>query len=118
MDRITELDRLSDEQLSAFDIDFFNAKLWGSLTACIDRTFPSGDFSFLDVGGGNGTFADRMLKTYPLAKGTVFDSSGPLLSKNLSVTNKRTVLDDAAHLHRHPDRYDIVFFNFLLHHLV
>jgi ubiquinone/menaquinone biosynthesis C-methylase UbiE len=48
----------------------------------IESNFPSGDFSFLDVGGGNGTFADRLLETYQKAQGTVIDNVKYLLHQN------------------------------------
>jgi SAM-dependent methyltransferase len=110
-------DRLTDSQLESFDTEYVSDSRWQPIKACIDRDFPSGRFSFLDLGGGNGVFADRVLANYPNARGTVLDASELLLSKNTSSSRKRTVLGDAMTF-APAERYDIVFCNWLLHHLV
>ena len=63
--------QLADDQLAAFDTEYVTEPLWDILKRRIDRAFPDGRFSFIDIGGGNGVFADRLLAAYPDATGTV-----------------------------------------------
>ncbi|NJO57968.1 MAG: class I SAM-dependent methyltransferase [Richelia sp. RM2_1_2] len=80
--------QLEDSQLETFDTEYVNDKRWQIIKEQIERDFPEGDFTFLDVGGGNGLFADRLLSNYPKSRGTVLDNSELLLSKNKSNSRK------------------------------
>lgn len=111
--------QLADDQLEAFDSEFIDRNRRNKIKAYINRDFPSGEFSFLDIGGGNGTFADKILESYPLARGTVIDNSELLLSKNSMNSRKRTVhapIEGVGPILS--EKFDIIFMNFLLHHLV
>mgnify|MGYP003577205849 CR=1 FL=1 len=110
--------RLSDAQLAHFDTEYVTPLLWKNLTKRIDADFPSGDFRFLDVGGGSGRFTDRLLAAYPQARGTILDNSSLLLGRNKPHARKHLIEDSAEHMHRFDRRYDLVFFNWVLHHLV
>ncbi|MDR7135365.1 SAM-dependent methyltransferase [Lysobacter niastensis] len=110
--------RLSDAQLAHFDTEYVTPLLWRGLTRRIDAAFPHGDIRFLDVGGGSGRFTDRLLAAYPQAHGTILDNSPLLLGKNTPHARKRLIEDSAEHLIRIDRRYDLVFFNWVLHHLV
>lgn len=113
------MEQLSDRQLTSFDTEYVTDARWSPIKRCIDRDFPDGRFTFLDVGGGNGVFADRILANYPEASGVVLDNSRLLLGRNRPGARKRTLLDTAESLARAGgERYDVVFFNWLLHHLV
>src|SRR5438876_5406232 len=80
MERLVE--RLTDDQLEAFDTESVNDQRWIPIHRCLDRDFPDGQFTFLDLGGGNGTFADRLLEDYPSSSGVVLDNSQLLLNRN------------------------------------
>src|SRR5688572_4828486 len=110
--------RLSDAQLAHFDTEYVTPQLWKKLTRRIDADFPRGDFRFLDVGGGSGRFTDRLLAAYPQARGTILDNSSLLLGRNTPHARKHLIEDSAEHMHRFDRRYDLVFFNWVLHHLV
>ncbi|HWR26728.1 MAG TPA: class I SAM-dependent methyltransferase [candidate division Zixibacteria bacterium] len=111
--------QLSDEQLIAFDREYVNERRWSPIKKCIECDFPDGRFTFLDIGGGNGIFADRVLANYPNAKGFVLDSSRLLLERNKPDYRKHLILDNALQLeHFVQKKVDIVFCNWLLHHLV
>jgi len=109
---------LSDEQLMNFDGDFVDRFKWRRVRDCISRDFPSGDFSVLDVGGGNGLFADKILAEYPMSRVTVLDLSQMLLAKNRPHPRKNVVLGSALELKAIQDRWDLICINWLLHHLV
>lgn len=48
--------KLSEERLEHFNIDNMKKYVgWQTIESMIKNHFPNGDFTFLDVGGGNGT---------------------------------------------------------------
>ena len=110
--------QLSDEQLATFDTEYVTDALWEILARHIDQTHPDGRFTFLDIGGGNGVFADRLLAAYPAAEGAVLDNSRLLLDRNKPNPRKTLIEESAENLDRLEGRYDLVFFNWVLHHLV
>lgn len=110
--------KLDDSQVEVFDTDHVNDERWLTVKTVIDREFPAGEFTFLDVGGGNGMFADRLLEAYPHSKGTVLDNSEVLLSRNQPNERKAILLDSVENLDRINMRYDIIIVNWLLHHVV
>jgi Methyltransferase domain len=110
--------QLDDSQLETFDTEYVNDRLWKSITEKIDRDFPDGDFSFLDVGGGNGVFTDRLLGYYPNSKGTVLDNAQLLLDRNKTNSRKTIICDSVENLNGIDNKYDLIFFNWLLHHLI
>jgi Methyltransferase domain len=110
--------QLEDSQLETFDTEYVDAKRWKIIKAQIDKDFPSGDFSFLDVGGGNGIFADQLLAYYPNSTGTVLDNSQLLLNKNTTNSRKTIICDSVENLSKLETKYDLICFNWLLHHLI
>jgi hypothetical protein len=111
--------RLRDDQLEAFDTEYVNNRRWPLVERCLNEHYPDGRFSFLDVGGGNGVFADRVLTNYPEARATVLDNSEKLLERNWPDSRKLLVHASASDLRRVLDRsYDVIFFNWVLHHLL
>ena len=109
---------LDDSQLESFDTEYVVGNRWDTVRKCIDRDFPAGRFRFLDVGGGNGKFADRLLETYPQAQGTVLDNSELLLSKNIENSRKTVILASVDDLGNLAETYDLICVHWLLHHLV
>ncbi len=111
---------LDDSQLAAFDVEFVDDRLWPLVAARIDSDFPAGDFRFLDVGGGAGRFADQLLERYPRASGTVLDNSERLLAGNRPHDRKTLINDSVERLAVlfAPGQFDLICFNWLLHHLV
>jgi hypothetical protein len=111
--------QLSDNQLMAFDTEYVTDRLWVPVKRCIDRDFPGGRFTFLDVGGGNGVFADRVLANYPASTGVVLDNSAFLLRRSQPHPRKWMVLENVENLERvAQEKYDLVFLNWVLHHLI
>ena len=115
-----ELKLLADSQLQTFDQDYVTDKLYAFIIECIDRDFPSGKFSFCDIGGGMGLFTDRLLEHYPLATATLVDNSELLLYKNAEHGRKRLHHGSATEVKYrfNPESFDLVFFNLALHHFV
>jgi ubiquinone/menaquinone biosynthesis C-methylase UbiE len=116
--RADTVKQLDDHQLQSFDVEYVDDQRWQPLRHWIDRDFQDGNFRFLDVGGGNGELADRILAAYPRSSGVVLDNSKLLLAANKPHPRKTTLLESAENLHRIEGKFDIVFFNWVLHHLV
>jgi len=117
--RIEEpLKKLDDVQVEAFDTEYVNGSRWEVVKSRIDRDFPDGEFSFLDIGGGNGKFADRLLEQYPKAKGTVLDNSKILLERNQTDVRKTLLCDSVENLYKINKKYDLICVHWLLHHIV
>ena len=110
--------KLADSQVEVFDTDHVDDVRWLTVKMVIEQEFPLGEFTFLDVGGGNGMFADRLLAAYPHSKGTVLDNSEVLLSRNQPNERKALLLDSVENLNGINMCYDIIIVNWLLHHVV
>ncbi len=110
---------LTNTQLKSFDTDYINSDRWLPIKNNIDKDFPDGKFTFLDLGGGNGCFADQILLHYPESHGVVFDNSEMLLEKNKTHNHKEIILGDInEQLTLLKRKFDIVFCNWILHHLI
>jgi ubiquinone/menaquinone biosynthesis C-methylase UbiE len=112
--------QLGDERLANFDHDYVSDAAFDAIAAQIDLAFPDGRFTFLDVGGGKGFLASAILDAYPEASGVVLDNSALLLAENVASPRKRLVFGSGTDLRElFPDeRFDVVFFNFALHHFI
>ena len=110
--------KLDDQQVESFDTEYVDDARWRPFNTLINRDFPDGEFSFLDVGGGNGVFADRLLAEYPKATGTVLDNSEVLLARNVANPRKQTICSSAENVANLGRKYDLICINWVLHHLV
>jgi hypothetical protein len=110
--------KLEDSQLETFDAEYISDNCWEIVKEQIEKDFPDDDFTFLDIGGGNGKFADRLLANYPKCRGTVLDNSELLLNRNTCNHRKKIIFNSVENLSSLNEKYDIVSFNWLLHHLV
>jgi trans-aconitate methyltransferase len=102
--------KLDDSQLEVFDTEYVNEERWHIVTNCINRDFPSGNFKFIDVGGGNGNFTDRLLEAYPGSTGTVLDNAQLLLNRNAFHPRKNLLCESIENLNSVITKeYDIIF---------
>lgn len=117
----TDTKILSDEQLDHFNTDLMLDSYWkvflGELEKRIDTSKP---FLVLDIGGGNGNFADVMIEKYPNVTVTILDNSEYLLSLNTKNERKKLLLGSATRLDEvlSTQKFDLITFNWVLHHLV
>jgi SAM-dependent methyltransferase len=109
---------LTADQLGAFDREYVHEERWQLIKGWIDRDFPTGRFRFIDIGGGNGVFADRLLQAYPNSSGTVLEPSNTLLTRNREHLRKRLVQASATELDGLHGSFDLAFLNWVLHHVV
>ncbi|HWE22900.1 MAG TPA: class I SAM-dependent methyltransferase [Myxococcales bacterium] len=111
---------LDDDQLRAFNTEQICEKEWAVLKPVFDERFANREFSFVDVGGGNGSFADMLLAAYPRARGVVLDPAEILLSENKPHPRKEVKLARAESMDElfGERKFDLILFNWILHHLV
>lgn len=113
----TDVRMLSDAQAEAFDVDYVApGARWALIRDRIRGQFGATPFTVLDVGGGNGSFVDRLLDEFPHASGTVLEPSELLLGRNAPNERKTLLPGTAADLPA--ARYDLICVHWLLHHLV
>lgn len=111
------MNQLADDQLTAFDTEYVDDVRWRPIQEGL-RRLPA-DFRFVDVGGGNGVFVDRVLDAFPSANGIVGDNADLLLARNRHRPGKETIQLNALALPSAAlERVDVVFLNWVLHHLV
>ncbi len=115
-----KIKKLENNQLETFNKEYVNEERWPIVKQMIDHSFPEGRFSFLDIGGGNGIFTDKILAHYPNAVGTLLDNAEVLLEMNKSHPRKNLILSSAENLNKifKNQNFDVIFFNWVLHHFV
>lgn len=120
---MAEIIQLAEDRVESFAHDSTAIHAVAPVVNAIRRFIPvKENLSLLDVGGGNGTFLDTMLQAMPDATGTLVEMSLGMAEKN-STSNRKTVvcanfLDWAAKTTQSAQRFDVIFFNFVLHHFV
>lgn len=113
--------KLNNTQLAHFDTEYVKGKLWVTVKKCIDQDFFNRPFSFLDIGGGNGIFTNKVLENYPNARATILDNSEFLLSKNEKKSDRKKIIyESVENIGKlfFGRKYDIIFMHWILHHLV
>jgi ubiquinone/menaquinone biosynthesis C-methylase UbiE len=109
---------LSEEQNAAFDREFHSRQELECKFSLLGR--DTGAFKVLDLGGGNGLFADQVLARFPKSSVTVLDISSLLLAKNKSSHRKELIhgsIECMANI-LVERRFDYITMNWVLHHLV
>ena len=92
--------KLTNEQIESFDVDYVQNHVgWDKIESFINKYFPDKSFTFLDIGGGNGVFADRILETYNKAEGIIIDNSKYILSKNKPNSRKTIIECSVENIH-------------------
>lgn len=112
--------KLDDEQIKQFNVEYVSDRRWQLVKKCINKEYSDGEFTFLDVGGGNGVFVDRILSQYAKSRGTLIDNSEYLLEQNKANEHKTLVCDSVEKIDEifKDQKFDVIFINWLLHHLV
>ncbi|ABC29203.1 hypothetical protein HCH_02388 [Hahella chejuensis KCTC 2396] len=120
---MNDIVRLSEDRVAYFDHDSTAVHAVSPVVNIVRSLLGSPtSVNLLDVGGGNGTFLDTMLNSMPESRGTIVEMSPAMAGKNASRHNKVVVCDnylDWANRKLDSDeRFDVIFFNFVLHHFV
>lgn len=112
--------KLDEQQVKDFDTDYIEGKDWTDLSAYLSALFPEGAFCFLDIGGGNGVFCDKVLAAFPQASAVLLDNSEYLVALNEIRENKTIVCDSVENVTAlfQDKKFDVIFLNLVLHHFV
>jgi ubiquinone/menaquinone biosynthesis C-methylase UbiE len=113
---------LDKSQVESFDTEYVNEEMWSTLQMILNEreTIIGSSFSFLDIGGGNGKFTDRILSVFSESHGCLADNSSYLLSLNASNPRKTVIEVNVEEIKTlFPEqKFDIIFMNWVLHHFV
>lgn len=114
------MDSLREDQLDAFDREYVSDERFTPIQAFLKARYADDPFMFVDAGGGNGVFADRILALFPQAHCAVLDLSASLLAKNTPDPRKKIICGSIENLSEllRGTQPDVIFFNWVLHHLV
>ncbi|WP_070966158.1 methyltransferase domain-containing protein [Vibrio sonorensis] len=113
-----ELRFLSAEQTQAFDVEYVNDLLFERVKQAINHHCgPFTPTRFVDVGGGNGSYSDKILEHFPMANTVVVEPDQGLLNKNRVHPRKSLMHAPFQHMDTLA-RTDVINFNWVLHHFV
>jgi SAM-dependent methyltransferase len=120
---MAEIVQLAEERVESFANDSTAIHAVAPVVSVVRQHLHEKEYlSLLDVGGGNGTFLDTMLQAIPDSTGTLVEMSHGMADKNAPSTRKTVVcanfLDWASAAAQIQQRFDVIFFNFVLHHFV
>ena len=112
---------LPDDRISEFS-NSYTAQNTSTLALQVAEEFLNrdGKIKILDVGGGNGSFLDALLAGLPLSQGCLIDENKAMLHKNAHSDRKKLINADFLDWGRgdHSERFDLISFNFVLHHFI
>ncbi|GAA5645110.1 class I SAM-dependent methyltransferase [Vibrio proteolyticus] len=110
--------KLAASQTEAFDVEYISNEMFELVAKpIVERYSNDRPFNLLDVGGGNGIYADKVLEHFPAANVTVIEPEQTLLDKNRPHPRKSLLactFQQASQQHQQ----DIIQFNWVLHHFV
>jgi SAM-dependent methyltransferase len=111
---------LDEAQNVTYNVEYHTSEELEAKLTAIDELCHEPFPNILDLGGGNGAFADQLLARFPKSTVTILDISAALLEKNISSPRKELVhgsIEDMLAIL--PERnFDYITINWVLHHLV
>ncbi|ASP39119.1 methyltransferase [Bacterioplanes sanyensis] len=114
----TDIRLLESEQTIEFDTEYVDSSMFSLIRTTIQRFAMSDQaLCLLDVGGGNGKYADRFLASYSDAHCTVLEPETYLAGKNRIDARKTVISDTFQGLTPNGD-FNLIQFNWVLHHFV
>jgi len=111
---------LSEAQNAAFHAEFHSFEELDAKFQLLDELIEDRPFKVLDLGGGNGLFADQLLARFPKSSVAVLDISSLLLENNTLSYRKELIQGSIEFM---GDilvgrKFDCITVNWVLHHLV
>lgn len=114
----SEVRKLDSEQTVSFDTEYIDSAMFAVLVRQLDLLYPTHQpFHMLDIGGGNGMYADKILSHYPNASVTLVEPESTLIDKNLDHPRKDLICSTFQDT-IFSDKFDVIQFNWVLHHFV
>ncbi|WP_341663831.1 class I SAM-dependent methyltransferase [Vibrio sp.] len=109
---------LDPRQVANFDVEYIDRSLFRLVRSVIDQNihYPY-HAHFLDVGGGNGLYADKLIAQYPGCCVDIVEPDSDMHAKNKP--NKHKVLINGVYQQFEGTQdYDMIQFNWVLHHFI
>ena len=109
---------LSDLQTAQFDVEYVTDELWQTLLPAL-TPYLNRESRFLDVGGGNGLFVDRVTSAFPQSFGTNLEPALNLVASN-RLHSRKSLVNATFQDSEFPadEKFDVIFFNWVLHHFI
>ncbi|WP_067516819.1 class I SAM-dependent methyltransferase [Endozoicomonas ascidiicola] len=109
---------LNAEQVAAFDVEYIDDSLFQHFNKAVNEFIKSPEnLHLLDVGGGNGSYADRFLEHYAGSQVTIVEPDEAMLGKNNVHPNKH-LRHGIFQKFNNSETFDLIQFNWVLHHFV
>lgn len=107
---------VGENSIEKFDQDYIND---GALDRLLEKVLSTRHAirEIADFGGGNGRLLDRLLQRMPDARGTNYEISKHLRELN-APSDRKTVVADSFLSIKAEAKFDLIFMNWVLHHLV
>ena len=110
---------LDASQTEAFDTEYVNDNLFPLVQNSIrQQNLYKSPIHILDIGGGNGLFADKLLKHFPFSEVTIVEPDLPLLARNTAHCHKHLVNKTFQDFYCAEGSFDIIHMNWVLHHFI
>ena len=111
---------LGEKQNAAFDTEFQWPEELETKFLLLEEFSEDKPFNVLDLGGGNGLFADRLLARLPKSSATIVDISPSLLAKNKPSNRTELVHGTIEHISDllAGRTFDYITVNWVFHHLI
>lgn len=111
---------LNEKQNAAFDTEFHSPEELENKFLLLEELFNDRPFNVLDLGGGNGLFADQLLARFPKSFVAIVDISSLLLAKNRPSTRKELIHGSIESMLSilSGRTFDCITVNWVFHHLV
>src|SRR5262249_20328278 len=111
---------LAETQNAAFDMECHTLEELEKKFTFLDELNENRPFKLLDLGGGNGLFADQLLARFSKSSVTIVDISSALLTKNNLSNRKELIHGSIENISEifAGCKFDYITMNWVLHHLV
>jgi ubiquinone/menaquinone biosynthesis C-methylase UbiE len=111
---------LNETQYAAFDTEFHSPGELENKFLLLEELVKDKPFNVLDLGGGNGFFADQLLARFPKGFVTIVDISSLLLAKNRPSNRKELIHGSIESMSNilAGRTFDCITVNWVFHHLV
>lgn len=109
---------LNPQQVANFDVEYIDKSLFRLVCSVIDQNvhYPH-QAHFLDVGGGNGLYADKLIAQYPGCFVDIVEPDSHMNTKN-KPNDHKVLVNSVYQEFKGLQDYDMIQFNWVLHHFI
>ncbi|NOH72524.1 class I SAM-dependent methyltransferase [Vibrio pectenicida] len=109
---------LNPQQVANFDVEYIDSALFRLVCSIVDQNISNPNQArFLDVGGGNGLYADKLLAQYSGCYVDIVEPDSHMNAKN-KPNNHKILINSIYQQFKGTQDYDMIQFNWVLHHFI